>query len=245
MNQILITQKLYVTPELRRKKKIYKFNFIFSIFLVLILISLCIYAEYDRNRSEEVSQEILSSLGDMSKDQTVADKDLLVVILSDNEDVENNVPNINQNSEKVIQTTESGYQYTVSASINIPKIGVNYPILEGVTDSVEETEALLKNSPVKFWGPNINEVGNYCIVGHNYRNSLFFSKVPTLQSGDIIEIIELSGKTTTYKVYDKYTVAPDDVSCTTQLTNGRKEVTLITCTNDSKQRVVVKTREVK
>ena len=245
MNQILITQKLYVTPELKRKKKIYKFNFIFSIFLVLILISLCIYAEYDRNKSEEVSQEILSSLGDMSKDQTVADKDLLVVILSDNEDVENNVPNINQDSEKVIQTTESGYQYTVSASINIPKIGVNYPILEGVTDSVEETEALLKNSPVKFWGPNINEVGNYCIVGHNYRNSMFFSKVPTLQSGDIIEIIDLSGKTTTYKVYDKYTVAPDDVSCTTQLTNGRKEVTLITCTNDSKQRVVVKTREVK
>ena len=34
MNQILITEKLYVTPELKRKKKLYKFEFILSIPLV-------------------------------------------------------------------------------------------------------------------------------------------------------------------------------------------------------------------
>ena len=33
MNQILVTEKLYVTPELKRKKKVYKFNFIISIFM--------------------------------------------------------------------------------------------------------------------------------------------------------------------------------------------------------------------
>ena len=27
MNQILVTEKLYVTPELKKKKKIYKINF--------------------------------------------------------------------------------------------------------------------------------------------------------------------------------------------------------------------------
>ena len=36
MNQILITEKLYITPELKRKKKVYKFNFLLSIFLVVI-----------------------------------------------------------------------------------------------------------------------------------------------------------------------------------------------------------------
>ena len=55
----------------------------------------------------------------------------------------------------------------------------------------------------------------------------------------------MSGKTIQYKVYNKYEVEPTDVSCTTQLTNGRKEITLITCTDDSKHRVVVKAREVK
>ena len=41
-------------------------------------------------------------------------------------------------------------------------------------------------------------------------------------------------------MYDKYTVDPKDVTCTSQLTNGKKIVTLITCTNNNKQRVVVK-----
>lgn len=59
MNQILVTKKLYITPELKRKKKVYKFNFFLSVFLVCVLVSLCIYAEYDRNKSEEVSQEII------------------------------------------------------------------------------------------------------------------------------------------------------------------------------------------
>ena len=45
-------------------------------------------------------------------------------------------------------------------------------------------------------------------------------------------------------MYDKYTVEPTDVSCTTQRTNGKKEVTLITCTTDNKLRVVTKFREI-
>ena len=38
MNQILITKKLYITPELKRKKKVYKVNFILSLFFLIILI---------------------------------------------------------------------------------------------------------------------------------------------------------------------------------------------------------------
>ena len=137
-----------------------------------------------------------------------------------------------------------GFRYTTIATVSIPKLNLQYPVLDGETDSAEETEALLKISPTKFWGPEPNEVGNFCIVGHNYRNTKFFSKVPTLVSGDIITLTDLSGRTIQYKVYNKYEVAPTDVSCTTQLTNGKKEVTLITCTDDSKHRVVVKARQV-
>ena len=42
----------------------------------------------------------------------------------------------------------------------------------------------------------------------------------------------------------KYEVIPEDLSCTSQLTNGKKEITVITCTNDSKMRVIVKARAV-
>ena len=245
MNQILVTKKLYVTPELKRKKKIYKFDFLLSIFLVLFLASLYIYAEYDRNKSEEVSQEILENM-DNGNDDTVAKNNVLVVVLDDEEqnqnvnDQQSQLANVN----KKVQTTSGGFRYTTIATVSIPKLNLQYPVLDGETDSAEETEALLKISPTKFWGPEPNEVGNFCIVGHNYRNTKFFSKVPTLVSGDIITLTDLSGRTIQYKVYNKYEVAPTDVSCTTQLTNGKKEVTLITCTDDSKHRVVVKARQV-
>lgn len=247
MNQILVTKKLYITPELKRKKKIYKFDFFLSVFLVCILISFCIYAEYARNRDEQVSQEILANMN-ITEDTTVADSNVLIAVLDDEEQTEelNSNPEVEEikTANKTVQTTQSGYRYSTIATINIPKINVEYPILDGETDSVEETEALLKISPTKFWGPEPNEVGNFCIVGHNYRNTRFFSKVPTLENGDIIKITDLAGQTINYRVYNKYEVDPTDVSCTTQLTNGNKEITLITCTNDSKMRVIVKAREV-
>lgn len=263
MNQILVTKKLYVTPELKRKKKIYKFDFILSIFLVIVLISVYIYAEYDRSKSEETSQDILEDMIITSKndfeeskqDSTVAkDDSVLLVVLDEDEGYqveENNEQVSKQNNEQNtssqanVKTTAEGYKYTSVATISIPKINVNYPILEGETGSVEETDALLKISPCKFWGPNINEVGNYCIVGHNWRNSKFFSKVPTLVVGDTFTITEPYKRTVKYEIYDKYTVEPKNVSCTSQLTGGKKEVTLITCTDNSERRVIVKAREVK
>lgn len=242
MNQILITEKLYITPELKRKKKIYKFEFFLSVFCVFILISAYIYAEFDKNKGERVAQEILASLEIPEEDTTIAKNNVLVVVLEDEEQNRTQEPEIN---DLVMQTTENGYKYKTIGKINIPKINVTYSIIDGPTDTIEETEDLLKISPTKFWGPNPNEIGNFCVVGHNYRNNRFFSKVPTLQSGDIVEVTDLSGKTIKYKVYDKYEVEPTDVNCTTQLTNGKREVTLITCTDDSKHRVVVKAWEVK
>ena len=249
MNQILVTKKLYITPELKRKKKVYKFNFFLSVFLVCILISFYIYAEYDRNKSEETSQAILTDFN-QEEDTTIAKSNILIAVLDgteeDQEDAQEaaqETPQTTANENK-IETTNGGFRYKTVASINIPKINVQYPILDGETDSEAETEALLKISPTKFWGPEPNEVGNFCVVGHNYRNSKFFSKVLTLENGDIIEITDSSKRTIQYVVYNKYEVIPEDLSCTTQLTDGKKEITLITCTNDSKMRVIVKAREI-
>lgn len=257
MNQILVTEKLYITPELKRKKKMYKFDFLISIFLVCILTSLYIYAEYDRNKSEETSQQILEDMNqllsqDEQTDTTIAKDNILLVVLDDAEDSGEDASAIETASNQTAQsvqaekkTTAKGSTYTTVAKISIPKIKLNYSVVQGETGSLEETEDLLKISPVKYHGGNPNEIGNFCIVGHNYRNEKFFSKVPSLVVGDEIQLTDLSKRTLTYKVYDVYTVDPNDTSCTTQMTGGKKEVTLITCTNDSKLRVVVKCKEVK
>ena len=247
MNQILVTEKLYITPELKKKKKMYKFNFIISIILIVVLFSFYAYAEYDRNKTADISQEIL--LGTSEADNTTMknDSDVWIVALDGNDDtVEENpqeeiestsIPSTPKNttfsSTKSTYTASNGKTYEIVVKIKIPSINVDYSILS------ETSDALLKVSVCKFWGSNPNEIGNLCIAGHNYRNKRFFSKVPTLKVGDIIEITDLNNNTLKYSVYDKYTVDPTDTSCTSQITNGKKIVTLITCTDDSKQRVIV------
>ncbi len=238
--------------QLKKKKKIYKFNFILSLFFLIVLVSFYIYAAYDREKSEAVSQEILANANIPEEDKTEVNSDILIAVLNDTtDDGEEEKPVVvpTTNSSNTVATkpkekSSAGYTYVVDGRIEIPKIKVDYPILSGETKSEQETEALLKMSPLKFHGPEINEVGNYCIVGHNYRNSKFFSKVPTLENGDIIKITDTTGKVVEYSVYTKYNVVPSDTTCTDQRTNGKKEITLITCTNDSKERVIVKARAI-
>ena len=143
------------------------------------------------------------------------------------------------------KTSAAGYKYKIIATVEVPKISLKYTVVQGQSGSIEETESLLKSSPVKYHGYDPNEVGNFCIVGHNYRNSKFFSKVPNLTVGDTVKLTDLTGRTINYEVYDKHTVDPSDTKDTTQLTGGRKELTLITCTDDSKLRVIVRCKEVK
>ena len=242
MNQILVSEKLYVTPDMKKKKKAFKFEFFLSVFLLCVLSSYAIYAEYDRNKSEEVSKEILQEISFQDTTKLV-DEEVIVVRLNAIPEEKNvtttQVVQIEQKievpDEQKLTASDGTIYYTIGV-INIPSINVNYPILSTYTDE------LLKIAPCRFHGPNPNEVGNLCIAGHNYKNSKFFSKVPNLQLGDKIEITDLSGRMLTYTVYDKFIVNPDELECTSQLTNGNKEITLITCTNDNKQRHIIKAR---
>lgn len=246
MNQILVTKKLYITPELKRKKKVYKGLFMISLFSLICLTSICIYAAYDRNKESEISNEIVEN---MFADTTVISQEenaLVVKITQDftenaienpveEEEVEEESTNVQQSS---TYTASDGTQYNYIGRIVIPKINVDYAIFD------HWTYDLLTKSICKFHGGNPNEDGNLCLIGHNWRNKRFFSKVPTLENGDIVQITDLSGRTVEYEVYDNHQVDPDDVSDTTQEVEGR-EVTLITCTDDSKHRVVVRCREKK
>ena len=166
MNQILIDQKLYVTPEMKKKKKVFKFEFFLSVFLLCILSSYAIYAEYDRNRSEQVSKEILEGI-EFEDGTEIIEEEVTVVILnaipeeevvSQTQIIETEVPvDVPQEQKSV---ASDGTEYYTIGVINIPSINVNYPILSTYSD------ALLKIAPCKFHGPNPNEIGNLCITGH-------------------------------------------------------------------------------
>lgn len=237
MNQILATDKLYVTHKLKKKKKMYKVQFILSLVLVFVFSGWYVFSEIEKSAHESVSQDILSeiTLDDIpTEDLTVADSQPLVVAMEDTEVVEE-VAEIAQNG---TYTAASGITYTYESILNIPSLKIEYPVL------TETTDELLEISLNKFWGGSPNSVGNYCIVGHNYKSGKMFGKLSQIKNGDKVNLTDMSGKTLTYEVYNKYVVYPDNVECTSQITNGLTEMTLITCTNGGKQRLIVKCRAI-
>ena len=238
MNKILVSEKIYVTPELKRKRKTYKVIFILCLILIVILACYYVLAEYDKNQKEQLSRVILDQMTDTT---TVEEK--VVVVALDEPQTEEEVPIIEMPSTTTTsntidsQITANGQTYTTEAILDYPKLGISYPVLS------EESEELLKVSLCKYWGPNPNKVGNYCIVGHNYKSGKMFGKLSGAEIGDEVNLKDLSGNTVTYVVYNRYVVDPTDVSCTSQLTNGQREITLITCTNYGQDRLVIKARE--
>lgn len=130
----------------------------------------------------------------------------------------------------------NGKAYDTVAYLSIPSLGIKYPVL------AKTSEALLKASLNKYWGPNPNQIGNMCIVGHNYNDGRFFGKLNQIKMGAEIIITEMDGTLLSYYVYETDMVDPSDTACTSQKTNGRKEITLITCNVDGSQRFIAKAR---
>ena len=112
MNQILVTEKVYVTPDLKRKKRLYKIEFCLSILLICLLSSFYIYGAYDRDKSEEVSQEILASIDNTMKVQE--EDDVMVLVLDDTiQEVADE--NLHDDVNAKTYTAASGKTYTTDA----------------------------------------------------------------------------------------------------------------------------------
>ena len=102
-----------------------------------------------------------------------------------------------------------------------------------------DLEDLLKIAPCRFAGPLPNNVGNLCIAGHNYLDNTFFARISSLKIGDEFTVYGLDGKALDYKIFDKKEVESTDLSCTSQETNGKKIVTLMTCNSIKQTRIIV------
>lgn len=128
--------------------------------------------------------------------------------------------------------------YKVEGIIEIPRINIKYPIIDHTN---EET---MKVSITKFWGPQANEIGNYTVAGHNNKDGTMFGKTKYLQIGDKIRLTNLRNETIEYEIFKIYSIEPDDVECVESVQSGTREITLITCTNGHKNRLVTKARQI-
>lgn len=155
-----------------------------------------------------------------------------------NKVVTNKVEPSKQQAEKVETTVDSHYLgYSVIAFLEIPKIDLQTNILENYS-----TEAL-KVCVSKYWGVEPNEIGNFCIAGHNYTNPNMFKHLVELEKGDEIYLSDNKNGKCVYTIYDIYKVREDNIQPLSQNTNGKREITLITCVNYSPYRLIVKAAE--
>lgn len=84
--------------------------------------------------------------------------------------------------------------------------------------------------------------GNLCLAGHNYENNLFFSNLKNIKNNDIIVIYDLNNISVNYSVYSVFEVENNDISILNQ-NSQKRELTLITCNNKNKKRIIVKAIE--
>lgn len=134
-----------------------------------------------------------------------------------------------------VEIPETYLDYPVTAKIIIPKINLETNVLR---DFSKET---LDKCLVKFWGPNPNEIGNFCIAGHNYEKENMFSDLKELEVGEEFYLLDNKNGKYTYVISDIYKVNYKNLEPINQNTDGKRVVTLITCTNYSNdERLIVR-----
>ena len=194
-----------------KKITIYKIILVLLIIAALVLATFIIKKYIDNKKVENQLQAILQTINTQSSEDEL----------------------------DIVQEIDAQIEgYKVVGIIKIPKINIEYPILE------KTDKASLKLSITKFWGNQINQIGNVVLAGHNNLNNKFFGKIDELQEGDIIELTDKQRVTIKYEVFKTYIVDPNDISPILAQEENAREVTLITCTNGNKERLVVRAREI-
>ena len=197
------------------KQKIYQIIFIILSIIAVILLIFIIKKYGGRQVNEQRNKETLEVFSKINPDE-------------------------NTENEKIQMDG-----YDVIGTVKIPKINIEYPIVSIKTSNPEETKIPMKFAIVRYWGGNVNDFGNLSIAGHNNYDGTMFGKTKKLEIGDEVDLTDLTKTTIKYEIYQKFATNPNDVSVLQTEDKTVREVTLITCTNGNKERLILKAREIK
>ena len=142
--------------------------------------------------------------------------------------------------EEYLQESRVYKGFAVAGKIEMPSVNLRYPVLDTMTNA-----NALEVSVCIQYGVPLNTVGNTVIIGHNYKNGLFFGSNKNMKNGDQIHITNYAtGVKKTYSIYSMYQTEESDTSFYDRDTGGKSEITLVTCQNNNKYRLVIKAKEV-
>lgn len=227
------------------------FSKIFTIILLILIIAsltIAIYKGYEYFKNKKTDNEAKSIVDEF-------DESIKTITLAEYEEQKkNNKQNKNdkKDNEADQESEESGsrssrrwrpkksrYKYYVIGTIRIPRTGIKYPIY-----SIAGEKALENGIGMLKTDNGLNEVGDTLLQGHNWNNWMFFSRNHLIKKGDVVYIKDDRGINIKYRVYKKFKTSPTDASYITRDTKGKREITLSTCTNYAKDRLIILAREV-
>ncbi len=218
-----------------------KYKKVLTIVLVIIIVAivgLLGYFAYDYINAFITSKNASEFVDDYEKDIP------LTVVKNNENDQEgrNSTEGEENNSETGTYSrnrgisTYPGSSLSVLGTISIPKTNCKYAIFQ------EQTQTALNRGVSMLYGVGLNQQGNTVIIGHNYRNGQFFSNNKRLEEGDKIYITDYNGTKLSYTIYEIFRATPEDASFYTRDTEGNIEITLSTCTDDNKERLIILAR---
>lgn len=220
------------------KKKITKKIFlirIICIFILLLILSFMCYHFLIKPYKQKPS--LASSMKNVENDTVQPVEDIQVPepepVIKEDEKVDSSY------------LPEKMGKYNVIGELVIDKVGVKNNILD-VDDPNDEkaVNGALDLSVVKFYGPDINTVGNFSITGHNYNGLL--KRVKELEVNDTFYLInKATGTKVNYQIYNIYSCDPYDTTCLDDPQEDNvREVTLITCNKGGFTRLICKAKEI-
>ena len=221
-----------------------KYSKVLTIVLVVVIVAILVllgFLSYDYikkyNTSKQASDFVENYEGDITTSNSYDDNNIQEnVTLDDSEETP-----ITGSGTGTTSGKKKYKGFTVVGTMKIPAINLEYPVVEEVTTKALET-ALIALYPN---GDNLNQPGNTVVIGHNYRNGMFFSNLKKLTNGAKIYVTDYKGKTITYEVYNKFEASSTDTSFYTRDTNGLAELTLSTCTDASNdQRTIIFAKQI-
>ena len=219
-----------------------KYSKVLTVVLVIVIIAIVAllgFLSYDFIKKYNTSKQASDFVEEYQGNITTSDQG--------DDTVQENVTLDYANEAPITSSTTSGsgkkkYEgFTVVGTMKIPAINLEYPIVQEVSTKALE-KALIALYPS---GDNLNLPGNTVVIGHNYRNGMFFSNLKKLTNGAKIYVTDFRGKSLTYEVYNKFEASSTDTSFYTRDTNGLAELTLSTCTDASNdQRTIIFAKQI-
>ena len=214
-----------------KRNKILGIILIVAIIILIITLIVCGIEAFNSNKKDESESMVENNTVVLSSGKTKP------------EGKEGSLSQLNTTS----SSREKVYMedYEVIGNLEIPKIELKTKILS------ETTKRSLEIAVAQIYTTGgLNQPGNTVIYGHNYRNTLFFSRNDELVVGDKFYITDMDNNKKTYQIYNIFETTSTDTSFYARSasdTEGKAEVTLSTCTDNASttdKRLIIIGREI-